>query len=227
MRDECSRQRGVCGKPRSGTSSQRVLLGLVAAVFGLVGAPAHAQSVISWGDLTATKQVCGSDCVRSETWFTYEQCDFPCSGDCGTCSVPHYRCLEYAPPACHAERVPLPDGDFIDYSIEHGVVSPSEVQFRVVLGPNVAWWKQVRNRGGPDVWAVWTEWGRSWCNWPQAATAGCDSIGEWTGVLLNGAQEFVLSKAKFLGAHTDVYVLRDLPSKLRGGDRITFTWIRD
>lgn len=202
------------------TSMRRALLCLVAALLGLRAAPAQAQTEIGWNDFSATQQVCTTGCTQSE-WMQVLNCDlYDCWYDL------ELVCVAYGT-SCQLERIPLPDGDIIDYTIEHGAVSPEVVEWRLVAAPNVGWWKQVRNRGGPDVWKVWTDNGKSWCSWPQAATADCNQISEWTGVLLSGAQEFVFSKAKFLASHQDVYVLRNLSSHLRGGDRITFTWRKD
>jgi len=50
-------------------------------------------------------------------------------------------------------------------------------------------------------------------NWPEAATPKCNTNSEWAGVLDSAAGQIV--------------VLRDLASQLHGGDRVTFTWVKD
>ena len=179
---------------------------------------------IHWADFSAMHQECQVGCTQYQ-WVE----SFYCWTDgYGTYCDSWWDLVCVATGyVCNTVRTRLPDGDLIDVSIQHNATDPSDIQFKLVAGPGITWWKELMGSGSSDLWTVWTQDNHSWCNWPQTVTSNCDTNSEWTGVLLNGAGWFKFSKAKFLGIHTNVYILRDLPSHLQGGDRVTFTWIAD
>ncbi len=238
--NECSRRRGMFARLSIAVAPswmRRAVLCLATGLLGAGAAPAQAQTVIQWSDFSKTTQVCAQQCVAWGTQWTQScvgDCYDPdnCDGCCNDsqCWDPITVCEQYqSVPPCTTTRVKLPDGDLIDVQIQHGAIGSDAIEFRLVAtAPNVHWWKQIRTSGnGGPVWKVWAEPDskQSWCNWPQAQTPNCNTQGEWTGVLLGEA--FIFSKAKLFGVHTDVYVLRDLSNQLRGGDRVTFTWVSD
>lgn len=147
-------------------------------------------------------------------------------------TIPHCA-WELGQYVCGQWPLPLPDGDLINYFVEHGVVSPDAIEVRLVRGPGITYWKQVAVSGSPDVWKVWTnsagpEPVGTWCNWPQLVTPGCNTVGEWASVLLSPQGQIVFGKGKGFNIHEDSeYVLRELGVALRGGDRVTFTWSKD
>ena len=157
-----------------------------------------AQTPITWADFTATTKNC---------WVKHPP----------------------KTPICFTHRVNLPDGDLIDFSIEPGAAAPNAVEFRLVAGPFVTWWKEIiiASTLTTDIWRVWTKDGMSFCNWPSPETSSCNRIGEWSGIALSPYAFIIFSKAKEFGEHRPVYVLGDLAARLRQGDRVTFTWIKD
>ncbi len=220
--DRGSITREARGRAMLAAARRLVVAGLAAAA-ALVAfgeGSASAATPITWADFSATQQVCADVCTRTKT-VVFENCD-----EYGCWLDSEQVCVE-TQTQCHQERKPLPDGDLIDVRIEHGVVDGSAIDFRLLAGSGITWWKQIAASGGPDIWKVWTQDGGSWCNWPEVATPNCSTNSEWAGVLTSGAGQIVFSKAKMFGAQTDVYVLRDLASQLRGGDRVTFTWVKD
>lgn len=203
-----------------------LILGFATALLAFGGASAIAAPVeIRWADFSATQQECHFECTQRETvqhtecwWNGYDV-------DCDTwsetvCVAGHNVCSQV--------RKPLPDGDLINVSIQHGATDPAGIEFKLVTAPGM-WWKQIMASGGPDKWTVWTENDGPHCNWPQVSTPNCDTNSEWAGVLLGEAGQITFSKAKWNWGiiHADMYILRDLSSQLRGGDRVTFTWVRD
>lgn len=126
------------------------------------------------------------------------------------------------------DSVELPDGDIIEYTIEHGVADPLVVEFKLESGPDVTWWKQVSIIGGGETWRVWNQDGHSWCDWPSPSTSNCNTNSQWTTIVTDPGTRFVFSKAKGIFAtHTDMYTLYGLYERLSGGDRVTFRWTRD
>jgi hypothetical protein len=204
------------------------ILAMVLGVFGVIAlseAPAEAAPTeIGWADFSATQQECQWVCDRYE-WVQHDECwtdgeeQYCDSWLESVCADSRY--------ACNQVRKPLPDGDLINVQIERGVIDPSGVEFRLVAGPGITWWKEIMASGGSDRWTVWLENSGPYCNWPQTATPNCNTNSEWASVLLTEAGWIMFSKAKFLGIHTNMYILRDLSSQLHGGDRVTFTWVRD
>jgi hypothetical protein len=179
---------------------------------------------IHWADFSATHQECQVGCTQYE-WVEEISCwtdgyDQYCDSEwVQVCVATGY--------VCGTVRTHLPDGDLINVSIQHNATDPSGIEFKLVAGPGLTGWTELMGSGSSDLWTVWTQDSQSWCNWPHTVTSNCDTNSEWTGVLLNGAGWFKFSKAKFLGIHTNVYILGDLPNQLRGGDRVTFTWVAD
>ncbi len=154
------------------------------------------------------------------TWYDFDnkvsRCDYYCPSSPGVCY-----------PTCTPERVELPDGDLIDVSIEHNAVAPDSIEFRLIS--DVTTWRQITINDGSLAWTVWTyeEWfaRHSYCNWPDPATPGCDTIGHWSDPTLAHG-EIVFTKAgSFWWEHEDVYVLRNLAGRLSPGDRVTFHWV--
>ena len=105
--------------------------------------------------------------------------------------------------------------DRIEHTIAHGAVAADTVEFRLALGPNVGW-KKVLNMPDGE--------GNSWDIVAEGTNAEA-SNGLWASQIKNG-QFLTFSKAKFLGAMAPVLRLGDL-QHLRGGDRVTFRWVRD
>lgn len=202
---------------------------MVLGMFGLIAlSEASAEAApaeISWADFSATQQECHLVCDRYE-WVPYYECWT--DGEQQQCDTRwEYECVSGYYSVCNQVRKPLPAGDLIDVHIERGVIDPSGIEFRLVAGPGVTWWKKITASGGSDLWAVWLENSGPYCNWPQAETPNCDTNSEWASVLLTQAGWIMFSKAQTFGWRDNVYILRDLSSQLHGGDRVTFTWVKD
>jgi hypothetical protein len=103
----------------------------------------------------------------------------------------------------------LSDGDLINVTIEHQVVGGDAVEFALEAGPLITWWKAILLPG--NRW-IWTQDAR---NRDIAIVPKSE---------LHGDMQF--GKAKFAGLHQGVYLLDSL-EQLQGGDRVTFTWLRD
>jgi hypothetical protein len=188
------------------------------------GAAEAAPIAISWADFSATHRECQVQCTQHE-WVDQIYCWT--DGEDQYCEDEWELVCTATNNVCGSVRTLLPDGDLIDVSIQHNATDPSGIEFKLALGPGITWWKQLMGSGGSDQWTVWNWDDGLHCNWPQPITPQCDTNSEWTSVLLSEQGRFVFSKAKFLGLHTEMYELRNLASQLRGGDRVTFTWIRD
>jgi hypothetical protein len=203
------------------------------AFAALLGGTAHAQTVITWDSFS--KPVYGSYWYcNGYTWTTCTQCylrsyeDYlnQCADYVNAGWDPNY--LSCA--ACNWTQgwgqvgwTQLSDGDVITYEIESGKADTSGIEFRLIAGSNASRWKEI-DLGVTDRWKVWTQDGKSWCNWPSPSTLGCNTIGEWTPVIQSSNATVYFSKVKASGIHTRMYVLKNLGAKLKGGDRVTFYW---
>jgi len=108
-----------------------------------------------------------------------------------------------------------PDGDRIDYAVEHGAVGQDVVEFVLTLGPGVSW-KKILNMPDGE--------GSNWDIVAEGAGAA-SSNGLWAHQVQNG-QSLTFKKAKFLGSMCEVYKLGDLGG-LAPGSRVTFCWAKD
>ncbi|WP_125728027.1 hypothetical protein [Kibdelosporangium aridum] len=107
--------------------------------------------------------------------------------------------------------------DTIGYQIEHGAVSADVVEFVLVIGPNSSGWDKAvfMPDGEGSEWEIKATGGRG----GQAANA------LWAHQVRNG-QQLRFHKPKDLGIWRQVLSLGGL-QYLVGGDRCTFTWLRD
>jgi hypothetical protein len=107
--------------------------------------------------------------------------------------------------------MPGPDGDVIDFSETEG--TPGMLTVTMTLGTGINWWKaaEIYDRSGSGRLL-----GTAWCKRDEGVVTNT------TTVPTGEAGFLVLKKAKTLGVHTSMYVLRDLASK--DGRSITFTW---
>jgi hypothetical protein len=109
----------------------------------------------------------------------------------------------------------LADGDLINVTIEPMAAAPDAVDFRLVAGPDITWWKGLLvSNGLGSSWQIYTHDGRTE-----------DSVALWAHEVHNG-QFLEFRKAKFLGFHTGMYLLGDL-GRLSPGTRVTFQWVQD
>lgn len=118
----------------------------------------------------------------------------------------------------YAERVPLPDGDLIDVTVEHQAVDPATVEFVLASAPEVTWWKGVTIPDGEgSSWEISTE-----ASWWGAQGGPAGAVGApgaaWAGAHLQQGQGVRDPPA--------MYTLSDL-GRLQPGDRVTFRWVRD
>jgi hypothetical protein len=202
---------------------------------GLLGSPqALAATTITWADLSKETVTQQSGCVSDYYLHSCGFCEatpfhYRDAANASGCNFNDYRddlddkcwtCDRASFPV--SKRVPLPDGDLIDVTIEHGV------EFRLESASNVTWWKQVAIVGGGEYWSVWNENGNAWCNYPYASTAGCNTNSQWVHIVTAPGTRFVFSKSKgIFGVHTEMYNLYNLAERLSGGDRVTFRWVKD
>lgn len=193
-----------------------------------VTALASAPYTIAWNDFsrTTTTYQCTEIAIRS--CLECSRNNYPAYVESGCQSTSDTRSCTYcAQSTPTTTRVPLPDGDLIDVTIEHNMTASDGIEFRLESAPNVTWWKQVALIGGGDTWTVWNQDGQSWCNWPQAQTANCNTNSQWANVVLASGTRFRFSKAKVFGWHTEMYNLYNLHERLTDGDRVTFRWVQD
>ncbi|WP_372672732.1 hypothetical protein [Amycolatopsis kentuckyensis] len=109
----------------------------------------------------------------------------------------------------------LADDDLINVSIEADTVAPDAVEFRLVAGEGITWWKGLYVPDGEphgSGWEIWTE-----------GTRTSDSVALWAHQVNNG-QDIELRKAKFLTQYR--YALGGL-DRLAPGSRVTFQWTQD
>ncbi|WP_375754517.1 hypothetical protein [Corallococcus exercitus] len=197
---------------------------------------AMAATVITWEDFTRAHTTTSLTCISARY-----------AHSCAFCASNNDYQLEYSNSSCTGpndtfnscitcdkvwltdiQPIYLPDGDLINVIVEHNAASPDVVEFRLESGSAVTWWKQVGLVGGGDHWKVWNENGNSWCNWPSASTANCNTNSQWTSIVTDPGSYFVFSKAKGIFAvHTEMYRLYNLADRLSGGDRVTFRWTKD
>jgi hypothetical protein len=132
-----------------------------------------------------------------------------------------YRVWWQEPPAGQVNRTGSYvtwDNDKIDYVIEPNVVTSDVVEFRLCLGEGLTWEKRLNLPDGL---------GNSW-NLIVKDNERCDTEGLWANQVSNGqVLSFSKEKGIILGMKV-VYAisLRDL-GDLRGGSRVTFTWVKD
>ncbi len=107
-----------------------------------------------------------------------------------------------------------PGGDRIDYLVENGVEDPAIVRFRLVNQTQSGWDKTYILRDGQ---------GSQWEIRSTVAQAGQEDL--WANQVLNG-QQITFKKPSFFGMWIDVVSVGGLEG-LQGGDRATFTWVRD
>jgi hypothetical protein len=107
--------------------------------------------------------------------------------------------------------------DIVDYRIDHAAVGADVVEFVLVIGPNSSGWD--KSLFMPD---------GEGSEWELKATGGHGgqaSNGLWAHQVHNG-QQLRFHKPKELGIWRQVLSLGGL-QHLAGGDRCTFTWLRD
>ena len=112
-------------------------------------------------------------------------------------------------------RLYTADGDYIDYTVERGVVDTNVVQFVLALGPAVTWKKVLNLPDGQ---------GSNWDIVAEGAGAS-DRNSLWANQVHNG-QSLTFRKAKTFGNITTVHTLGDLGG-LTPGSRVTFAWVKD
>jgi hypothetical protein len=114
-----------------------------------------------------------------------------------------------------------PGNDVVTYRIERGVIDPNVAVFRL------------ENRV-PQGWPPGTPpWGKAFIledglggNWPVNAPAnGAGENGLYADQLANG-QSFTFRKPGFLGIWIDAFEISGIEN-VKGGDRVTFTWVND
>lgn len=107
--------------------------------------------------------------------------------------------------------------DVISYLIEHGAVAADIVEFVLTIGPNSSGWDKsiIMPDGGGNEWEIKATGGRG----------GTARNSLWAGQVHNG-QQLRFNKPKELGIWRQVLSLGNLQN-LQGGDRCTFTWLKD
>ncbi len=106
--------------------------------------------------------------------------------------------------------------DEIFFSIERGSVESTIVDFVLESDPGIRWWKGLIVPDGlSSSWEIST-----------VDDKMSESVALWADQIYNG-QVLTFKKAKFLGVHTEMYTLGNLPAKLQPGDRVIFRWLKD
>lgn len=189
--------------------AKAVLCALVAMV-SLVGTPARAADWLSWDEFYQYGQSCGYQCTNYE-WVENWYCD---QYDCY--SSLDYVCVEQAY-ACTNYRLELSDGDIIDYDCASSGTKPDGYEFVLKSAQAITWWKGLKGyRNGYE----------SSFSGEVSTQDSRHESGLLTVIPDNDSAYLTFAKAKFLGAHTDVYKL-NIASGMAKGKKCTFTWIRD
>jgi hypothetical protein len=107
--------------------------------------------------------------------------------------------------------------DKIAFRVDHGLSAAEVVDFVLVIGPDSSGWDKslFMPDGEGNEWEIKATGGRG----------GSAQNGLWAHQVMNG-QQLRFHKPKELGLWRQVLVLGGLYN-LRGGDRVTFTWLRD
>ena len=179
---------------------------------------------IGWEDFDRTAVVCGRRCQPYTYPCTRTVCETCCciQGSAGCVQSGSWchpvqttcRACNWVD-ECWTERVPLPDGDFINLDIREGAADPAVVDFVLALSGAVTWKKILNMPDGQ---------GSSWNIVAEGRNASA-SNGLWANQVHNG-QVLTFSKAKTFGWMTPVYTLGGL-ERLRPGTRVTFRWVKD
>ncbi len=203
----------------------------------LWGGAASAQQAITWNDFS--KPVYGTywyctgyswmtcaDCYYSSPSDYKDQCRVyveeggwdPEQLDCNACT-------SWAQGTTQVGWTRLPSGDVITVQVESGLVAANAIAVRLITTSSYPSLKRI-DFGVTDRWMVWTEGGTTYCNWPSPVTYGCNTVDEWAQVMLSPQATVVFSErpSGAGGEPQRIYVLGNLSQRLKGGDRVTFTW---
>jgi hypothetical protein len=113
----------------------------------------------------------------------------------------------------------MKDGDNIQLSVAKNKCDTDKIQLGFTLGKDVNWWKGLIlfNRSLPNTYQVLAE---------LAGEERQPVIVEIDKNVLN-EKDLVLSKAKTFGIHANIYCIEDAAKSLEGGNKYSFTWIKD
>jgi hypothetical protein len=113
----------------------------------------------------------------------------------------------------------MKDGDNIQLSVAKNKCDTDKIQLGFTLGKDVSWWKGLIlfNRSLPNTYQVLAE---------SAGEERQPVIVEIDKNVLN-ERDLVLSKAKTFGIHANTYCIEDAAKSLEGGNKYSFTWIKD
>ena len=112
----------------------------------------------------------------------------------------------------------MKDGDSIRIDVGKNECPTDKVKIGLTLGHGMTWWKGVllfTPAGNNDYMRV----AELQDNQPPVVV-------ELEHAILT-KRELVLSKAKGLGVHTNMYWIQDAVTKMEGGNRYTFVWEKD
>jgi hypothetical protein len=113
----------------------------------------------------------------------------------------------------------MKDGDNIQLAIAENKCDTDKVQLGFALGKNVSWWKGLIlfNRKDNNTYQVLAEQAGDECQ-PVIVEIDKSILSE---------KDLVLSKAKTFGIHTNMYCIKDAATSMQGGNKYSFTWIKD